>query len=228
MRSDRTPPGIGFGGDTTADAIERDDDRHVRLGAMMEHLILVKHGLPEIDPGTPAAEWRLGEEGRRQSAQLAERLVGYQPQAVVTSVEPKAAETGAIVAARLDVSTTTAAGLHEHERRGVGFLEPMAFDTAIERFFARPNDLVLGEETATQAHRRFAAAVDQVLGAYPRGDVVIVAHGTVISLFVAACAGVEPFALWSRLGLPSYVVLSRPTLGLVSTVARLDERTGLP
>ena len=190
---------------------------------MMEHLILVRHSLPEIDPGTPAAEWRLGEEGRRGSAQLAAQLATYRPRAVVTSVEPKAAETGAIVAERLDVRTATAAGLHEHERRGVGFLEPRAFETAIERMFAHPNDLSLGEETATQANRRFATAVDRVLGANPRGDVVIVAHGTVISLFLAARAGVEPFPLWRRLGLPSYVVLSRPALELVSTVARLDD-----
>jgi hypothetical protein len=37
-------------------------------------------------------------------------------------------------------------------------------------------------------------------------------------LFVALSAGVEPFPLWSRLGLPSFVVLSLPEMELVSIV----------
>lgn len=46
----------------------------------------------------------------------------------------------------------------------------------------------------------------------------MVAHGTVIALAVARAAGVAPFPLWRRLGLPSVVLLSRPGLALVEVV----------
>ncbi|MGI8553669.1 MAG: hypothetical protein ACR2PL_23210, partial [Dehalococcoidia bacterium] len=44
--------------------------------------------------------------------------------------------------------------------------------------------------------------------------IVIVAHGTIISLFAARHAFVEPFPLWQSLVLPSFVVLSSETISL--------------
>lgn len=44
--------------------------------------------------------------------------------------------------------------------------------------------------------------------------VVVVAHGTMISLFVARYNGVEPHGLWQRLGLPSLCVLAVPGFGM--------------
>ena len=188
----------------------------------MRHLILVKHSLPDTDQAVPAAEWRLGNEGRRRCAALAERLVAYQPTAIVTSIEPKAAETGALVAARLGVPVSSAPGLHEHDRRGVPFAPQQDFEVAVERFFTHPDRLVFGAETANAAGERFASAVNRTLTAYSTGTIAIVAHGTVISLFVARRTGVDGFALWRRLGLPSFVVLSLPDLRLVTTVETTD------
>ena len=69
----------------------------------MRSLILVKHSLPEILPTVSASRWLLSDEGRRRCEPLAERLRVFHPTAIVTSVEPKAAETGAIVARKLAV-----------------------------------------------------------------------------------------------------------------------------
>jgi len=192
----------------------------------VRHLILVKHSLPEVDPAAPAAEWRLGGEGRRRCEPLAQQLGRYRTGSVVASVEPKAVETGEIVARRLGVGFATGPGLHEHERRSVGFVGAGAFEAAVERFFARPDDLVFGEETARQARDRFGAAIARVLAGHPGGDVVVVAHGTVISLFVAHRTGVDAFDLWRRLGLPSFVVLALPGFGLVTTVETMEPSIG--
>ena len=97
----------------------------------------------------------------------------------------------------------------------------MAFQDALSELFARPDDLVFGRETAAQARERFAGAVEGVLGRSTQGDIVIVAHGTVISLFVARSADVEPFTFWRRLGLPSFAVLSVPGLALLSVVEKI-------
>lgn len=184
----------------------------------MRTLMLVKHSFPDVVPDLPAAQWRLGDEGRRRCGVLADRLAGYDPVVVATSVEPKATETAAIVAARLSKPAVTVEGLHEHDRSNVAFLDDEEFRAAVARCVAQPDDLVLGRETAADARRRFAAAVAGVVAGHPRGNVAIVTHGTVIALFVAACAGTDPFRLWQRLGLPSFVVLSLPEFRVLRVV----------
>ena len=184
----------------------------------MRQLILVKHSQPEIVTALPAAQWRLSDAGRRRCAALADRLAAYQPAAIVASREPKAEETAQIAAERLRLHHTTAAGLHEHDRSNVGWSSAEDFEAAVARFFAHPSELVFGRETADQARARFAAAVDAAVAAHPHGNLVVVAHGTVIALLVAVRAGIEPLSLWRRLGLPSFVVLSLPDMALLEVV----------
>jgi broad specificity phosphatase PhoE len=150
---------------------------------------------------------------------LAERLAEYHPGILIASLEPKATETGHLVAVQLGVPFETAEDLHEHDRSNVGYTDRATFERAVAEFFARPNQLIFGGETAEQTHRRFAQAVHGAIERYADRNIVIVAHGTVISLFVAHATGVEPFGLWQRLGLPSFVVLSRPELTLLNIVA---------
>jgi broad specificity phosphatase PhoE len=182
-------------------------------------LILVKHSLPAREPGVPAAQWHLSAEGQRRCDPLADHLAAYAPTALVASTEPKAQETAALVAARLDVPWATAPGLHEHDRTGVGWLPEGELDRRVAAFFARPSELVFGQETAAAALARFQGAVAAVLRAPPAGTPVIFTHGTVLTLFVAAGAGVDPFPFWQQLGLPSFVVLSWPDLRLLRTVS---------
>jgi broad specificity phosphatase PhoE len=52
----------------------------------------------------------------------------------------------------------------------------------------------------------------------PAGNVIVIAHGTVIALFVAYCTSLPVLPLWRRLGLPSFVVLTLPGFGLVVEV----------
>ena len=58
-------------------------------------------------------------------------------------------------------------------------------------------------------------AVGDCLREVNRRDVIVVCHGTVISLFVAEQESTDPLLLWAKLGLPSFVVLSRPDLRLL-------------
>jgi broad specificity phosphatase PhoE len=186
---------------------------------LMAYLILVKHSAPAVVPGVPAREWRLSGLGQQLCDRLADRLAPYRPTVIVTSREPKAEETGHYTGALLGVPIHAADGLHEHERRTVAFMgDQEQFETTVALFFAAPDTLVFGEETANGAYARFAAAVDAVLAAYPDQTVVIVAHGTVISLWMAHTTGIAPFPLWQRLGLPSFVVLSRPDMDVLSIV----------
>ena len=182
-------------------------------------LILIKHSLPEIVPSIPANQWRLSAAGRLRCERLAVSLKAYSPGVLVTSNEPKAQETGEIVAKILDTHCTTAPDLHEHDRSNEGFFPTKEqFDSRVALFFAQAQALVFGRETADDAHARFANAVSTAITQYPERTIAIVAHGTVITLFVARACGLQPFPLWKRLDLPSFVVLTLPDLHLQTVV----------
>jgi broad specificity phosphatase PhoE len=182
----------------------------------LSYLILVRHSAPEIVPQVPARDWHLSAAGRARCVPLAAALAPYQPRAIITSVESKAVETGQIVAARLGVAQVAMEGLHEHDRRHVGLLDQAAFQERVAAFFAQPDALVLGQETAAQACDRFTRALDAVPAAYPDAPVAVVAHGTVMTLYLAQVAGIDPYPFWQRLGLPAFVVLARPTLAVLT------------
>ena len=173
----------------------------------MKYLILVKHSLPEILEQLPAREWHLSEEGARRAGVLADKLRPYQPDVILTSVEPKAVQTAEIVANALALEMMVAPNLHEHERSRIPFLAQEVFESRIQEFFEKPDELVVGNETAEQAHDRFQQAVSSVLKTYADQTIIIIAHGTVISLFVSHLTGVPAFPLWKQLGLPAYLVL---------------------
>jgi broad specificity phosphatase PhoE len=179
-----------------------------------DRLILVKHAMPVIVPDAPPRTWRLSDEGRLAAARLAEELAAFDAVAVVTSLEPKAVETGQIIANRLTVTTSTAPGLHEHERDIVPFDNTELFHRRIRRLFDEPDQVVYGTETADAAHLRFEQAVRAVEAAQPTGTLIVVAHGTVISLLVARANGFDPFPFWQALGLPEAVVVDRGTFTL--------------
>jgi broad specificity phosphatase PhoE len=54
------------------------------------------------------------------------------------------------------------------------------------------------------------------LDCHPNETVVIVAHGTVISLFVSRLIGISDFLLWNELGLPSFVVIDTESNALIT------------
>jgi broad specificity phosphatase PhoE len=175
--------------------------------------------MPRVDVETPAHLWRLHEEGVAGAAGLAERLrsARYRPTKVVASLEPKATETGSIIAKRLRLPFATVEGLHEHDRRAAGFLTAEVFAARMRDLFAHPDAIVFGNESGSAALARYAKAVDQVVSE-ESGDVVVVSHGTVMSLFVASRAHVDASELWARLGLPSYVSLELPSHRIVEIV----------
>jgi broad specificity phosphatase PhoE len=188
----------------------------------MQHLILIRHTQSQQDPSRPASQWGLTEVGRRRCAALADRLAGYAPARVITSAEPKAAETGALAAARLGLPHAVAAGLHEHLRERTGWLAPDAFERTVAALFERPTELVWGEETAAQAGARFGAAVQGLLAHHPGETLAIVTHGTVMTLFIAKHAGIAPIPFWRRLGMPAFAVLSLPDFGLLEVAERVE------
>ena len=185
----------------------------------MRQLIFVRHSLPEIDPSLPACEWHLSEAGRRLCRPLAQALGAFSPDVVVASAEPKAIETGQLVAQVLKKPFAVEPGLHEHERDKGTFTTRARFETQVARLFAEPGKLVFGNETADEAYSRFTRAVSKVLDKYSgKKNAAVVTHGTVLTLFISRVTGLDPYPFWKRLGLPAFVVVSLPDFDLVTVV----------
>lgn len=166
-------------------------------------MILVRHAAVAIDSKVPAERWGLSATGKEQAEAVAARIAEYRPSIVVASEAPKASETGAIVAERLGVRFETRAGLHEHDRSNEPFSSEEVWYAKMRQLFAEPDALVYGAETAAAARARFAAAV-----ATCPEDAVVVAHGTVITLFVAQHNPIEPFAFWEGFVPAAWVLLA--------------------
>ncbi len=188
----------------------------------MPKLILIKHASPEVVPGVPSEEWHLSERGRASCAVLAEKLRPYGLTALVSSEEPKAAETAELIATVLAIPHRTAADLHEHDRSNVPHMRSSEFISTMELFFRRPDELVLGRETARQAEERISDAIDDVLKQFPEKTLGIVTHGTVLALFLAMHSDRPPFALWRELGLPSFAVLDLPSFRVIEIAAKVQ------
>ena len=188
-------------------------------------MILARHSVPTIIPELPASEWHLSDLGRHRCIQMAERLRQHSPQIIVSSTEPKALETAQIVGRLLGTHVETLNDLHEHVRTSVPFFKDSAsFEDKVARFFAEPDRLVLGEETANQTHSRFSRAVAKAVKAHPSKTVAICTHGTVMTLFVTRANDLEPFPFWNRLGLPSFVLLTLPGYELVSGIEIIEDK----
>ena len=186
----------------------------------MRRLVLVKHSMPEIERDKPASTWRLGDVGRRRAGMLADRLRSFSTDLIWSSREPKSVETADILAATFGVPVRLADGLEEHHREEVPYLPKREFESTVEAFFHHPNQLVLGSETAEQACRRFTASIENVMKTGQK-DIIVVTHGTVISLFAASVAKVGPISLWHQLSLPSYVVLTLPSMKIQTIVGNV-------
>ena len=184
----------------------------------MAKLILIKHALPKIEPTIPSWEWPLSDQGRSDCGILASCLRGYNPAVLICSMEPKAQETARLVAALLGKPQQAAEGLQENDRQGFPHLPTTEWKEAFRRFFAHPNQCVIGRETAEAARKRFTESLQIVLREQTDGDVAVVSHGTVITLFVAFANNQEAFPLWERLKCPSFIVLDRYTLQVEKVV----------
>lgn len=163
-------------------------------------LVLVKHAQPVLNANVPPREWLLGTEGEEQSRELAERLKAFLPFTLVSSNEPKAMQTAAIVAATLGVTSLVANGLEEIDRPAMPILSRDEHERLNASIFTTRALPMLGRESADGALARFSEAINRTLASVPVGQtLVVIAHGTVIALWMAQQTGRDAFELWKSL-----------------------------
>ena len=147
---------------------------------------------------------------------MARELSIHKPDALFSSTEPKAVETGEIIARVLGIRNQVVPDLHEHAgRRAEDWVPGSEFRDRLSRFFRNPSKLVFGTETANDAHDRFARAIDAIAANVSSGCAVVVSHGTVISLFTARAGGLDSFEVWGHLTCPGFFRMRIPGLEIL-------------
>jgi broad specificity phosphatase PhoE len=166
-------------------------------------LHLVRHGLPRIVRGTPAAEWELDPAGFDDVWAL--RSSGRLPESAAwcCSPEPKAVQTAQLLT---DGDVGVVPDLREHERTGEWVED---FPAVVRRAFERPDEPALpGWEPLAACRDRVVPAVRRLLEAHGDQDVVLVGHGTAWTLVAADLQGGGPdLDRWQSLAMPDVVTL---------------------
>jgi len=176
----------------------------------LRKLILIKHSMPTISSEILSNEWRLSEEGIQKANLFAPYLEKYNFKKIFSSEEPKAIETARILGENLNKEGQIIRGIHEHERNSNRVIYPKEqWEELMKKFFESPNELIFGDETANEAKNRFKSSILNIASEHPvEEDIVIVTHGTVMSLFISEYNEVDLFNVWNTFGLPSYAELN--------------------
>jgi broad specificity phosphatase PhoE len=173
-------------------------------------LYLVRHARPDYDSTehteTPLGRQYdppLGETGRAQAELLADRLALMpRPAAVYSSTLARARETAHAYADRIgmpvierdDLCEWFGGGWEAKDFEQIFAEHPEAID-----LFRNQNPawhLAPGSERADDFQGRCVAAVESIIEAHPVGDVVVVAHGGVISVYACVLLGCSFNSLW--------------------------------
>ncbi|MBN1202907.1 MAG: histidine phosphatase family protein [Anaerolineae bacterium] len=179
----------------------------------MPLLYLIRHPLTQPDPAIPASGWRLSDAGHAQVRALAAAPFWRAVTAVYTSRSYKAAVVGEAVHTQHGIPFEQVQALEEARRDTWMGME--AFRSTQRLFFDRPDQPPHPEwEAADAARARFVAAMDGILKQHALTEsLAVVAHGTVLTLYVAHLRGEVPsYDGWERIGFAAVMAVDRASL----------------
>jgi broad specificity phosphatase PhoE len=175
----------------------------------MKYLLLARHSNPIIIPAEEPINWSLSTIGKENAKIIADKIIIYKPDIVISSIEHKAIETAKIFADTMNITHKVLNDLHEQRRSKILYLSNEEFLLNISKLFENPNKPIFGEESANQANKRFTSAMRSIETEYPDKTLCLVSHGVVISLYASQYYDKEPYQIWQKLATPSCIVFSR-------------------
>jgi broad specificity phosphatase PhoE len=166
-----------------------------------------------VDLNRPAESWDLNAAGEAELAALLDAPFWAQIAAVYASEERKAIRVAEVAADRYRLPWRSIAGLGEVDRSATTPRDRETYEAAVAALFSRPDERILGWESASEAVGRFRRVLDEALADDPGESLAVVAHGLVLSLLLADLRG-EPPSLdrWRALGFGAVAALDCATL----------------
>jgi broad specificity phosphatase PhoE len=154
--------------------------------------------------------WVLEPSASGAVARLARQMQTLGGDGVVVSPEPKALETGKMIAGELDIPLLVDPDLREQGGEQIPWIESMEeFQAAVAEHFSRPTHVVLGAESSSAAVDRFEMAVSRAR--IDRRCPVLVSHGRIMCGYMARAVGIDPMSIWPTLLMPDAIMLDLDT-----------------
>ena len=169
---------------------------------MNNTLIFLRHAETKKDKDAPVSKWSLTGEGKKRAQDLAKTSIFDDVDIIISSSEKKAIETAKPFAERLGKEIIQITELGEIGRDKGGLLSKEEYNTMKARIFEDLDYTAHGWETARHALERFKSAVEKIDKEYECKKVLIVSHGTVMSLYFSELQNdlKNVFSRWKRLG----------------------------
>lgn len=143
----------------------------------------ITHPNVAVDPAVPVPQWGLSEDGRRRAIAMCSRPWVAAVERIVSSDEVKAVETATLLGERLGIDVEIREGIGENDRSATGFVPPEEFEGLADQFFGNPDASVRGWERAVDAQVRITKGLSDLLSSDAPGDIVVVGHGGVGTLW---------------------------------------------
>lgn len=158
----------------------------------------ISHPEVVIDPDVPVDRWVLSERGQARLLRLLESSWVAAISRIVSSEEPKARQTAEALAASRGLPVETRPGIGEIDRSATGFLLPDDHELVADACFAQPTVSARGWERAIDAQARIVTALADLFVEDQPGDVAIVGHGGVGTLWFCHLTGTPIDRRWDQ------------------------------
>jgi len=152
--------------------------------------LYVTHPQVAMDANVPVPLWGLSPLGRQRAEAFAARGVVPKGAMIFSSRETKAMELADILAEAAQTLVLSDHLMGENDRSATGFLPPILFEAAADRFFAQPEVSMDGWERAIDAQARIVDTIGTALASVPDGTpAVFCGHGAVGTLLKCHIGG---------------------------------------
>jgi broad specificity phosphatase PhoE len=161
----------------------------------MSGVILVRHAMPEVVPGTSSKLWGLSEASREDCVLLA-HVLPTGTTSIWSSDERKARETADVIGLRLGLPVQVESRFAEVDR-------PQVWDRDYREVAAGYLGGVAeaGWESPGAVVKRFQEGIEAATSASD-GDIIVVSHGLAMTLWLGQKSDIEPVGWWRELTLP--------------------------
>jgi len=148
-------------------------------------IYFLRHAETKKDPSNPPSQWELSEIGRKKSEDIAKKSEFSDVDLIISADEKKSYQTAEPLAKKLGKEVIRIKELNEINRDKGGFLDIQEYSRTKRMMFMDPDFSAHGWETARSALERFSRAVEEIDRKYDNKKILIVASGTVITLYFA-------------------------------------------
>ncbi|MET0325174.1 MAG: histidine phosphatase family protein [Ilumatobacteraceae bacterium] len=164
-----------------------------------------------VDPDVDVPRWGLDAIGRARAERMVTRRWVRDIRRIISSDETKAVQTADVLAAELGIAVERRAATGEIDRSAAGFLPPAEFEAVADACFASPAASARGWERAVDAQRRIAEALADLLADDGPGDIAVVGHGGVGTLWYCHLARIPIERRWDQPGQGHVFTVDRAT-----------------